>query len=44
MMNTFAESLTGWKKEEAEGQHLDTVFRMSTKRHVSRSTIRRRKR
>ena len=43
-MNAVAESLTGWKKEEAEGQHLDTVFRMSTKRHVSRSTIRRRKR
>ncbi|HMF12407.1 MAG TPA: PAS domain S-box protein, partial [Gemmataceae bacterium] len=25
-MNTVAESLTGWKKEEATGQQLDTVF------------------
>jgi PAS domain S-box-containing protein len=27
-MNEVAESLTGWKKEEAAGQHLDKVFRI----------------
>ena len=27
-MNAVAESLTGWKKEEAAGQQLDTVFRI----------------
>jgi PAS domain S-box-containing protein len=27
-MNAVAESLTGWKKEEAVGQRLDTVFRI----------------
>jgi PAS domain S-box-containing protein len=27
-MNAVAESLTGWKKEEATGQQLDTVFRI----------------
>jgi PAS domain S-box-containing protein len=28
-MNAVAESLTGWRKEEAIGQHLDAVFRIA---------------
>jgi PAS domain S-box-containing protein len=42
-MNAVAESLTGWKKEEATGQSLDTVFRIvneETRRPVEDPALR----